>query len=123
MMENEGISQICGGNPPPCNGSNSPYMSSLANTYGIGSQYVALNKTSLPNYVGMIGGSTYGCAATCPTITSPNLVDRLEAAGLSWKAYMDSQIAASGGGTTTQIPYLPQYHPVVQFRYITYHTT
>src|SRR3989449_3973143 len=38
MMENEGISQICGGNPPPCNGPNSPYMSSLANTYGIASQ-------------------------------------------------------------------------------------
>src|SRR3989454_941385 len=123
MMENEGISQICGGNPPPCNGPNSPYMSSLANTYGIASQYLALNKTSLPNYVGMIGGSTYGCAATCPTITSPNLVDRLEAAGLSWKAYMESQNVASGCVTTTQLPYYPRHNPFVQFRDITNNTT
>src|SRR3989449_2350796 len=122
MMENEGISQICGGNPPPCNGSNSPYMSSLANTYGIGSQYVALNKTSLPNYVGMIGGSTYGCAATCPTITSPNLVDRFEAAGLSWKAYMENQNVASGCVTTTQLPYFPRHNPFVQFQDITNNT-
>src|SRR2546426_2111468 len=122
MMENEGISQICGGNPPPCNGSNSPYMSSLANTYGIGSQYVALNKTSLPNYVGMIGGSTYGCAATCPTITSPNLVDRFEAAGLSWKAYMENQNVASGCVTTTQLPYFPRHNPLVQFQDITNNT-
>ena len=122
VMENEGISQICGGNPPPCNGPNSPYMSSLANTYGVASQYVALNKTSLPNYVGMIGGSTYGCAATCPTITSPNLVDRFEAAGLSWKAYMESQNVASGCVTTTQLPYFPRHNPFVQFRDITNNT-
>jgi len=122
MMENEGISQICGGNPPPCNGSNSPYMSSLANMYGIASQYVALNKTSLPNYVGMIGGSTYGCAATCPTITSPNLADRLEAAGLTWKAYMENQNVASGCVTTTQLPYFPRHNPFVQFQDITNNT-
>ncbi|MBO0889177.1 hypothetical protein J2P12_08780, partial [Candidatus Bathyarchaeota archaeon] len=47
-MENEGISDICGRNPPPCNGVNSTYMSSLANSYGIAQQYTSLVTQSEP---------------------------------------------------------------------------
>src|SRR6266705_5424917 len=33
MIENDGINDICNGSPPPCSGTNSHYMSSLANSY------------------------------------------------------------------------------------------
>src|SRR6266480_7449959 len=58
IMENAGISDICGSNlPPPCNGSNTPYMSSLANSYGIGERYTSLINTSEPDYYGILEAS------------------------------------------------------------------
>ncbi|MDI3317035.1 MAG: alkaline phosphatase family protein [Bacillota bacterium] len=46
---------------------------------------------SLPNYLALLGGDTFGIHSDCwfCTVDAPNLVDRLEAAGLSWKAYME----------------------------------
>ncbi len=59
LMENEGVYDICLSSPPPCSASGpAPYMASLANTYGIGSQYLSIINTSQPNYVALIGGST-----------------------------------------------------------------
>src|SRR5215472_10164534 len=60
MDENAGVYDICKSSPPPCNNSNLPYMSSLANTYGIGSQYTSLITTSWPDYYGILGASIYG---------------------------------------------------------------
>ena len=89
MLENQGIGNICGGNPPPCNGSNTPYMSSLANSYGISQQDLALINTSWPDYYGIIGASIFGCPSNCypspGSVTATNLVDRFESAGVTWK--------------------------------------
>src|SRR3989442_15315455 len=65
MMENEGINDICNRNPPPCSGTNSPYMSSLANNYSISQQYIPLISTSEPNYYGILGASVFGCPTNC----------------------------------------------------------
>src|SRR5947199_8641463 len=46
LMENEGINHICNRNPPPCSGTNSPYMSSLANSYSISQQYLPTLSTN-----------------------------------------------------------------------------
>src|SRR5438094_3495824 len=91
LMENEGIYDICRTSPPPCSTSGpAPYMAGLANNYTIGAQYLSLIETSQPNYVALISGSTQSCTSTgCPIIKAPNLVDRFEAAGLTWKGYME----------------------------------
>src|ERR1700756_5608164 len=95
--ENEGIYDICRSSPPPCSTSGpAPYMAGLANTYGIASQYLSIINTSQPNYVALIGGSTLGCTSSgCPTITAPNLVDRFESAGLTWKGYFENMSVAA----------------------------
>src|SRR5256884_1545491 len=120
MMENEGISDICNGNPPPCSGTNSPYMSGLANNYGISQQYVPLINTSEPNYYGVLGASIFGCPSNCypPAggINAPNLVDRFEAAGLSWKGYMENQNVAAGCDGTTHEPYEHEHNGFVAFQ-------
>ena len=117
MMENEGISNICGGNPPPCSGSYSPYMSSLANTYGVGSQYLGLFHVSLPNYVGLIGASIDGCTNSgCPLMTGSNIIDRLESVGLTWRGYMESQTSAAGCDQTGHEPYEPDHNPFIHFQ-------
>src|SRR5213594_1136311 len=121
LMENQGVYDICHSSPPPCLTSGpAPYMAGLANAYGIGARYLSLINTSQPNYVALIGGSTLGCNSSgCPTITAPNLVDRFEAAGLSWKAYFENQNVAAGCDSSSHEPYEPIHNPFISFQDIT----
>jgi len=121
LMENQGIYDICRSSPPPCSTSGpAPYMAGLANTYGIGSRYLSIINTSQPNYIALIGGSTLGCSSSgCPTITAPNLVDRFEAAGLSWKGYFENQNVAAGCDNSSHEPYEPIHNPFISFQDIT----
>lgn len=123
MMENEGIYDICQSNPPPCNGSNAPYMSGLANSYGISEQYLSLIGTSWPDYYGILGASIYGCPSNCypppGSITATNLVDRFEAAGLTWKGYMENQNVAAGCDTSSHTPYEAIHNGFILFQDVT----
>jgi phosphatidylinositol-3-phosphatase len=113
VMEDEGVGNICAGSPPPCKGTLTPYMSGLANTYGVASQYVALYHESLPNYIALLGGDTFGCNNACPPLNHTNIIDRLEAAGLTWRAYMEDY---SGGCSGTNLGhYASDHNPFVQF--------
>ena len=121
MMENKGIYNICARSPPPCNGPSTPYMSQLANSYGIASQYTSLGHPSLPDYVGPLGGNTYGCIDSCSPVAYPNLVDRLETAGLTWKAYMEDYTGGCNGtygGLST-----PDHNGFIHFQDIVNNTT
>src|SRR2546430_835556 len=132
MMENEGINDICGRNPPPCNGSNTPYMSSLANSYGISQQYLSLVITSWPNYYGILGAFIpSGCSTANPgpcyppagSLPNPNLVDRFEAAGLHWKGSMKRQGVAADCVTGGAEPYTHEHNGFVAFQDITNNTS
>jgi PKD repeat protein len=117
VMEDHGIVDICAQNPPPCSSANgAPYMASLANGYAIGTQYLGINHFSEANYRALLGGDTFGCSNNgCPPVSNPNLIDRLEAAGLTWKGYMENQTLASGCDTTYHEPYTPEHNPFVGF--------
>lgn len=109
VMEDEGLQNLCHGSPPPCQGLYSPYMSELANTYGIASQYVSVFHESLPNYIALTGGDTFGCLDTCSVLNSSNIIDRLESAGLTWKAYLEDYSGGCGGTSLGQ--YEPDHNP------------
>lgn len=117
IMEDHGIVDICAQNPPPCSGANgAPYTASLANNYAIGTQYLGINHFSEANYKALLGGDTFGCSnAGCPPVSNPNLVDRLESSGLTWKGYIENQNLTSGCDTTYREPYTPEHNPFVGF--------
>src|SRR6058998_4202558 len=118
IMEDHGIQEICGSSPPPCQSTmGAPYMAGLANSYAIGSQYLGVTHYSQADYLAMLGGTTDNCSsAGCPwPFNGPNLVDRLEAAGLTWKGYMENQNMASGCDLTYHQPYTPEHNPFVGF--------
>jgi PKD repeat protein len=117
IMEDHGIVDICAQNPPPCSSANgAPYMASLANGYAVGTQYLGINHFSEANYRALLGGDTFGCSNSgCSPVSNPNLVDRLEAAGLTWKGYMENQTLSSGCDTTYHEPYTPEHNPFVGF--------
>lgn len=53
--------------------------------------YYAIAHPSVPNYLALIAGDTFGVHddTTSLLLPGPTLIDQLESAGLSWKAYMD----------------------------------
>src|SRR6266566_3834733 len=124
LMENQGVYDICRSSPPPCSTSGpAPYMASLANNYTIGSQYLSLIGTSQPNYVALISGSLQGCTSSgCPVIKAPNLVDRFESAGISWRGYFENQTPTTGCDTSDHEPYATIHNPFIAFQDITNNT-
>jgi hypothetical protein len=84
VMENKEFGRIIGS-------PNAPYINSLANRYGLATSSFALAHPSLPNYLALLGGSTFGITSDCTQchVAGPNLIDQLERAGISWKAYLE----------------------------------
>jgi hypothetical protein len=119
ILENKNLNQVYGP---------ATYMTQLANEYGIAveDRYCSVNP-SLPNYLCLTGGSDFGCAGydgspnsngcTQAAWVAPNVADRLEAAGLSWKAYMEdmpSNCYASGDSGL----YILHHDPFLYYRAI-----
>jgi Phosphoesterase family/PKD domain/Bacterial Ig-like domain (group 3) len=121
MMEDHGINNICARSPPPCLSTNGdPYAAGLANSYGIGSQYLGVSHFSQADYIATLGGDINGCVGyPCQPSSNTNLVDRFEAAGLTWRGYMENQAPASGCDTSYNEPYTPEHNPFVFFTDIT----
>ena len=84
MMENTGYESLIG-NP------NAPFLNAAAAQYGLATNYFGVTHPSQPNYLAATSGSTNGVTSdNDTTINVPNIVDQLEAAGKTWKAYMQS---------------------------------
>jgi hypothetical protein len=96
-LENKGYTDIVGS-------PNAPYLNSIINAYGFGSNYYALTHPSDPNYYPILGGTDFGTNFNCPAncFDAPNLADNIEAAGKTWAGY-----AEGGGGYTTPTDRLP----------------
>jgi acid phosphatase len=114
MMENTSASSIYG------NTTQAPYLNSLANQYSKASNYFAITHPSLPNYLTVTGGSDFGITSDCSPSACPvnakNIGDSIEAAGKSWKAYMEGM--PSPCATTDSYPYVVKHNPFVYFNNI-----
>jgi hypothetical protein len=84
VMENHEYNTVIG-NPA------APYTNGLVSRYGLATNYFAASHPSLPNYLALTAGSTFGIASDCTTCftSATNIADQLDASGRSWKAYME----------------------------------
>jgi hypothetical protein len=85
LMENEEYGDIIGQR-------STPYINSLARRNALATSMYAVSHPSLPNYLALTGGSTFGISRDCTgcTVAATSLVDQLEHARISWKAYMEN---------------------------------
>jgi hypothetical protein len=69
-----------------------PYVNKLAGKYGLATAFYGITHPSLPDYLALTGGSTFGIKKICTNcyVSASNLPDQLEAAGLTWHAYLQS---------------------------------
>ena len=89
MMENTSYNDLLSPSNP-----NTTFIQHLAATNGLATNYFGVTHVSLPNYIAATSGQTWGSnsddIAQAPLFNHQNLVDQLEAADVSWKAYMES---------------------------------
>jgi phosphatidylinositol-3-phosphatase len=94
-MENKEFAQVVGNR-------SAPYTNRLARRYGLATGLYAVAHPSLPNYLALTAGSTFGIHTDCThcRVAHVNLIDQLSAAGISWKAYVGGMPAPCFGGTS-----------------------
>lgn len=109
VFENHTYSQIIGS-------SDAPYFNKLADRYGLATGYEAVSHPSLPNYLALTGGSTFGITSDCTDcpVNSVNLADQLEAAGLTWRAYLEGLPSACYTGATFG-NYAKKHNPFIYY--------
>ena len=96
MLENHSQSTVIG-DP------NAPYLTALAAANGQATNYYGVTHPSQPNYVAAITGQLDINQMTdnaANHFSWPNLVDQLEAKGISWGAYMEAMPSAGYLGAT-----------------------
>jgi len=84
MFENKEFGSVIGN-------SQMPTYNRLAREYTLLTQYYAIRHPSLPNYIALIGGDTFGIDRNCNNcfIDKPSLPDLIEASGRTWKTYQE----------------------------------
>jgi hypothetical protein len=93
-----------------------PFLNRLAAGGTLLSNYYAVSHPSLPNYLALIGGDTFGIHSDCTScqLRANNLVDQLELAGISWKAYYQD-LPAPGADMTHAGAYTINVDPFLYF--------
>ena len=68
-----------------------PAFTSLAQRYQSTTGWYAASHPSLPNYLALVSGSTWGITSDCTdcTVKGPNLGTELSSAGITWGAYFE----------------------------------
>ena len=109
VLENRSYDEVVG-NPA------APYLNGLARRYALATSYYAIGHPSLPNYIALLGGSTFEIHRDCNgcDVEAHSLVGQLDAARLSWKAYFEDLTSNRRPGPRTAA-YTPHYNPFVYY--------
>ena len=110
VMENKGCDEVIGS-------PDAPYLNDLARRYGFASNFYALQRPSLPNYLGLTSGTTFGLTRNCTdcSFRARNVVDQLERAHISWKAYMESMPGSCFRGPEAPGEYVKEHNPFMYY--------
>src|SRR5256886_4996933 len=109
LMENHDLTDIYGP---------AVYMTQLADAFGFSTGWTSTTNPSQPNYIALIGGSTFGVSGdgNHPSLNHPTIVDLLENAGKTWKAFAEDE---SGTGCGRNPPRGEDHFPFLSFTTIT----
>jgi len=91
------------------------YFNLLASTYTLLTGHFATTHPSLPNYLSLIGGDTFGITSDCEGcfVNAPSLPDLIEKSGRTWKTYQDDMPSPCFVGSTLR--YAQKHNPFIYF--------
>jgi acid phosphatase len=103
VMENRSAAEALSG----------PYTAQLGRTYGEALDYHAVAHPSLPNYLALTSGSTWGVTDDgYHRLPEAGLGSELTQAGVSWRAYMEGM---TGTCLTSPYPYALKHDPFAYY--------
>jgi len=109
VLENHEYDEVVG-NPE------APYLNALARRGTLATRYFAVAHPSLPNYLALLGGSTFGVTGNCTecAATGSNLALQLSRHDYTWRAYMEGMprrcFGEAGSGR-----YVKRHNPFMYF--------
>lgn len=108
VFENKGFEMVIG-NPLM------PTFNELAQESTLLTEYYAIRHPSLPNYLALIGGDTFGIDTDCIDcfIDAPSLAGLIEESGRTWKTYQEDMPEACFVGDQGQ--YAQKHNPFMYF--------
>ena len=118
LMENEDYGSVIGN-------ASAPYENSLASTYAMAGNYFAVAHPSLPNYLALVAGSTFGVNTDCipsqcsfsPSVTT--IASLLDSHGLTWREYAESMPNNCSQFDSQDGLYYTKHNPFVYFASVT----
>ena len=104
VMENHSVEEALSG----------AFTGSLAQKYGLANNYHAVAHPSVPNYLALSSGSTWGISDDSYHVLPKNdLGTQLTNAHISWRAYMEG--LTDGGCLDSPVPYDPGHNPFAYY--------
>jgi phospholipase C len=89
-------------------------ISALASKYALATNYHAVSSPSLPNYLALTSGSTWGITDNAyHPLPAGGLGTQLTAAGVTWRAYMEG--LTSAGCMRSPYPYALKHNPFAYY--------
>ena len=109
ILENREFGTVIG------EGRGMPNFNLWASQYTLLTQFYAIRHPSLPNYLALIGGDTFGVTTDCNTCyqDAPILPDQIEASGRTWKGYFEDMPEACYDGDAYN--YAQKHNPFMYF--------
>ena len=95
-----------------------PNLNALAQRYGLATHADAYAHPSLPNYLDLVAGSSFGIFSDCTDCDvsgQTSLADQLTAHGLSWGAYMEDMPSTCFTGAAVDDSYGKKHNPFMYF--------
>lgn len=113
VLENKEFGEVIGA-------SDAPYFNRLVTRGALAVDYHAITHPSLPNYLALAGGSTFGIREDCTDChaSGPSLATQLAAAGVDWRAYMGAMPSPCFRGAEAG-DYAKRHNPFMYFPSVT----
>jgi phosphatidylinositol-3-phosphatase len=108
MFENQDFQGVIGNQEMPV-------FNRLADQNVLLTNYYAVVHPSLPNYIALMGGDTFGITSDCTDcfINQPSLPDLIEASGRTWKTYQEDLPSPCFVGNSGN--YKQKHNPFIYF--------
>jgi len=99
---------------------NAPFINDLARRYGSATNLFAVTHPSLPNYLELLTGQTFGITDDCTScsVEGDTVVDQLDRRGISWAAFMESMPSACFTGASAGGSYAKKHNPFMYVRHL-----
>jgi hypothetical protein len=113
VLENHDYGSVIGN-------SAAPNLNALAQHYGLATQSYACCHPSLPNYLDLIAGTSFGITSDCTdcSVDGTTIADQMVRSGHDWRAYMESMPSSCYTGASYGGLYAKKHDPFMYVAHI-----